>query len=330
MKSRDFKYHLSRRLTQAGYWLTAQIGLTAMRMLRLLPADRAINFADRAARKLGPLIGRHRVAIDNLRKAYPEKSKEEIETIARDMWGNMARLAAEYIFLDSLFDFDINSKESGRIEVDGIPLFEKIAGEDKPHILFTGHLGNFELLPIAGATYGMKVTSLFRPPNNPYIADYINSTRKSAMGALIASTSGVSFQLARILDSNGTIGVLVDQKFTNGIPTTFFGRPCETTPLLPKLVRQYECDVYPARCIRLPDNRFRLVIEPKLELPRLEGGRIDIDGTAQMLNDVVERWIREDPGQWMWFHKRWKITHRTRHRRARSLVKGSRRFNQPR
>ena len=146
MKSRDFKYHVSRRLTQAGYWLTAQVALTAMRLLRLLPADRAINFADRAARKLGPLIGRHRVAIDNLRKAYPEKSKEEIEAIARDMWGNMARLAAEYIFLDSLFDFDVNAKESGRIEVDGIPLFVKIAGEDKPHILFTGHLGNFELL----------------------------------------------------------------------------------------------------------------------------------------------------------------------------------------
>ena len=117
--------------------------------------------------------------------------------------------------------------------------------------------------------------------------------------------------------------MLVDQKFTNGIPTTFFGRPCETSPLLPKLVRQYECDVYPARCIRLPDNRFRLIIEPKLELPRTEKGRIDIDGTAQMLNDVVERWVREDPGQWMWFHKRWKITHRTRHRRARSLVKGA-------
>ena len=323
--SRDFRYHLSRRLTQAGYWLTAQVTLTIIRLLRLLPADKAINFADRTARRLGPLVGRHRVAVENLRKAYPEKSKEEIEAIAIDMWGNMARLAAEYVFLDSLFDFDVNAKESGRIEVEGIPLFAKIATEDRPHILFTGHLGNFELLPVAGAAYGMKVTSLFRPPNNPYIARYINSTRRSSMGDLIASTSGVSFQLARILDSNGTIGVLVDQKFTSGIPTTFFGRSCETSPLLPKLVRQYECDVYPARCIRLPGNRFRLIIEPKLDLPRTEKGRIDLDGTAQMLNDVVERWVREDPGQWMWFHKRWKITHRNRHRRARSLVKGARR-----
>jgi Kdo2-lipid IVA lauroyltransferase/acyltransferase len=316
MTSRDFKYHLSRRLTTAGYWLSAQLALAVMRVLRLLPPEKAIGFADRFARRLGPFIGRHRVAVDNLRKAYPEKSHEEIEVIARDMWGNMARLAAEYVFLDQLFDFDANSDKPGRIEVEGIPLFEKIASEDRPHILFTGHLGNFELLPIAGAAYGMKVSSLFRPPNNPYIADYINATRKSAMGTLIASRAGVSFQLARILENNGTIGMLVDQKFMGGLPTTFFGRKCETSPLLPKLVRQFECDVYPARCIRLPNNRFRLEIEPKLTLPRADSGRIDIDATAQLLNDVVERWVREDPGQWMWFHKRWQL-HGYRARRRR-------------
>ncbi|RUX88176.1 lipid A biosynthesis lauroyl acyltransferase, partial [Mesorhizobium sp. M7D.F.Ca.US.004.01.2.1] len=32
-----------------------------------------------------------------------------------------------------------------------------------------------------------------------------------------------------------------------------------------------------------------------------------VHATTQRLNDVVERWVREDPGQWMWFHKRWEI-----------------------
>jgi len=314
MAKRDRLYRLSQALQKANYWLTGKFALAAMRLLRLMPPDAAINFADRVARRLGPLVGRHRVALDNLRKAYPEKSEEEIRKIAADMWGSMARLGAEYVFLDQLFDYDVNSNTPGRVEVEGIPLFIKIASEDRPHILFTGHLGNFELLPVAGAAYGMKVSSLFRPPNNPYIADFIHNTRRSAMGDLIASRAGVSFALARILDANGTIGVLVDQKFRNGLRTTFFGRPCETSPLLPKLARQYECDVYPARCIRLPGNRFRLVLEPKLELPRAADGRIDLAGTAQLLNDTVERWVREDPGQWMWFHKRWEIAKPRDHR----------------
>lgn len=308
MNGRVVLYRVSRGLKQASYWLIAQLALLGIRILRLMPADKALNLADRAARIVGPWFGRHRVATGNLRRAYPEKSDAEITAIASDMWGNMARLAAEYVFLDALFDFDINARTPGRIEVDGIERFERIAREDRPHIMFTGHIGNFELLPIAGATYGMKVSALFRPPNNPYIADYINSTRRSTMGELVASRRGVSFELARILDKNGTIGVLVDQKFINGVPTRFFGRDCETSPLLGKLARQFDCDVYPTRCRRLPGNRFRLEIEEKLVLPRDSSGKVDVQQTTQMLNDVVERWVREDPGQWMWFHKRWQLS----------------------
>jgi Kdo2-lipid IVA lauroyltransferase/acyltransferase len=76
---------------------------------------------------------------------------------------------------------------------------------------------------------------------------------------------------------------------------------------VPKLARQYECDVYPARSVRLPGNRFRLELEEKLTLPRDAEGKVDVAATAQLLNDVVERWVRENPGQWMWFHKRWRI-----------------------
>ncbi|TIR26047.1 MAG: lipid A biosynthesis lauroyl acyltransferase [Mesorhizobium sp.] len=311
---RDFMFRYGLRLRQMEHWLVARLAMVLLWLLRLLPPDSALNFADRAARRVGPLVGRHRVAVNNLRLAYPQKSDAEIEAIARDMWGNMARLAAEYIFLDALFDFDPDASGPGRVEVRGIEHFVAIAGEKKPHILFTGHLGNFELLPVAAATFGMNITALFRPPNNPYLADYIHSTRRSSMGALLPSAAGASFALAAILEKGGNIGVLVDQKFSGGVETTFFGRPCQTNPMLGMLARHYDCDVYPARCVRLPGNRFRLEIEDKLALPRTADGSVDVDATTQLLTDVVERWVREDPGQWMWFHKRWEISGRRRKR----------------
>lgn len=298
-----------------GEWAFGQTALVAIRALRLLPMETALNVADGFARRFGPLVGRHKVALENLRLAFPEKSDAEVRQIALDMWGHMARLAGEYLFLDQIFDFDPETKRGKRIEVDGEPNFLSIAGEpDRPHIIFTGHLGNFELLPVAGMAFGMPVTSMFRPPNNRYIADYIYRTRTGAMGGLLASRMGASFELARILEANGNIGVLVDQKFSNGVPTTFFGRPCETSPLLAKLARNFQCDVYPTRCVRLPGTRFRLIMEAPLALPRAADGRVDIAATTQMLNDIVERWIREDPAQWMWFHKRWRLTGGSRSR----------------
>jgi len=293
-------------LKQVEYWLVARLALGALWLLRLLPPDAALNFADRTARRLGPKVGRHRVAMDNLRNAYPEKSEDELQAIASDMWGNMARLAGEYVFLDKLFDF-VPGTKAGRVEVIGEEIFVRIRDSGRPHIFFTAHTGNFELLPVAAAAYDLPVTALFRAPNNPYIAKYIFSTRADSMGELLASRAGAAFALARILERGGNIGVLVDQKFQRGVRTTFFGRPVNTSPLVAKLARQYDCDVYPARAIRLPGNRYRLEIEEKLDLPRTEKGALDVTATSQLLNDTVERWVRDYPGQWMWFHKRWRI-----------------------
>lgn len=288
-------------------WLVAQAAFGILNALKVLPADPALNFADRTARWLGPKFGRHRLMLTNLRNAYPEKGDAELEQIALASWGHMGRLAAEYVFLDRLFDFDPQKTEAGRIEVSGIPIFVELRDNPRPFIVFTAHTGNFELLPVAGNSFGLDVMVLFRPPNNPYIAEKVFSFRSARMGQLVPSHAGSSFALARRLEADGGVGVLVDQKFGRGLTTTFFGRPVRTNPLLAKLVRQFDADVYPARCIRLPDNRYRLEIEPRIDVPRDARGNVDVQGTAQMLNDKVESWVREYPEQWLWYHDRWAI-----------------------
>lgn len=288
-------------------WLVAQIAFGFLNLLKIFPADPAINFADWLVRKVGPRTFRHKLMLTNLRNAYPEKDDAELQDIAVKSWGHMGRLAAEYVFLDRLFDFDPDRAEPGRIEVSGIPIFVDLRDNPRPFIVFTAHTGNFELLPVAGAAYGQKVTVLFRPPNNPYIAEKVFSFRSARMGKLVPSHAGSSFALSRQLEAGGGVGVLVDQKFGKGLPTSFFGQQVRTNPLLAKLVRQFDAEVYPARCIRLPGNRYRLEIEPRIDVPRDEKGNVDVQATAQMLNDKVESWVREYPEQWLWYHDRWNI-----------------------
>ncbi|WP_112941718.1 MULTISPECIES: lipid A biosynthesis lauroyl acyltransferase [unclassified Rhizobium] len=288
-------------------WLIAQVMFGFLNFLKIFPADGAINFIDWLMRKIGPKMKRHKLILANLRNAFPEKSDEEINQIALGSWANMGRLAAEYVFLDRLFDFDPEKSAPGRVEVSGIPIFLDLLENPRPFIVFTGHTGNFELLPVAGAAFGLYVSVLFRPPNNPYVAQKVFDFRSARMGKLVPSHAGSSFALARQLEAEQGVGVLVDQKFGRGLKTEFFGLPVKTNPLLGKLVRQFNCEVYPARCIRLPGNRYRLEIEPKVELPRDANGNLDMVGTAQLLNDKVESWVREYPEQWLWYHDRWEI-----------------------
>jgi Kdo2-lipid IVA lauroyltransferase/acyltransferase len=300
-------YRTWRKLRHVEYWLIAQLTFGLLALVSLIPARQATNFVDWAARKIGPLSSRHRLALDNLKLAFPEKTDAERHQIALDMWGNMARLMAEYVFLDQIFDFDPDAKTPGRIEVEGRDVFIEVKERKGPFLFFTAHTGNFELLPLCAAAFDLEVTAMFRPPNNPYIARRVLEARRTRMGHLVPSKAGAVWTLVNVLESGGAVGMLVDQKFRRGERTTFFGHPVRTNPLLPKLARQFDTEVYPARCIRLPHGRYRLHLENRIELPRGENGQLDVTASCQMLNDIVERWVREYPGQWMWFHKRWQV-----------------------
>ena len=300
-----WRYRFLQSLINFRDWFIAQVIFLALKLLRLFPMDSAIGVFERFARWLGPKLKRHQVALDNLELAFPEKSIEEREKIASDSWAHMARGLLEYGYLDVIFDLGEDGQDSERIEIKNGEYFIKLRDDGLPAIIFTGHLANFELMPMAAAKFGLQIKSLFRAPNNKYVAKRIATARKDISENLIASRQGASFQLMSALERGDHVGILVDQKFRRGINVPFFGHDAPSNPLLAKLARRYDCPVHGARTIRLPDGRFRLEITEELDLPRTEDGDIDIRGTTELVNKVVEGWVREYPEQWLWIHRRW-------------------------
>ena len=67
------------------YWRVVHVALVAFKLLGLLPFDKGLNFANKAARLAGTWFGRQRVALTNLRNTYPEKGDSEIEATALAM-----------------------------------------------------------------------------------------------------------------------------------------------------------------------------------------------------------------------------------------------------
>ena len=165
-------------------WTLARWFLTFMWVIKLLPADAAINTTAYLADKIGMLHPRTKKARANLQRAFPEKSDTEIETILHGMWDNLGRTAAEYAFLDKIFDIDLDNPEKGRFEVSGIDNFVELLEHDGPAICFTAHTGNWEVLTVGAAAYGLNITALFRPPNNQYLAKEVLKARTTTMGRL--------------------------------------------------------------------------------------------------------------------------------------------------
>ena len=294
-------------LKTAKDWITAKLIGLFLHNAKKFPPEKSINLAERLARFLSPILPRTRLVRRNLALTFPEKSPAQINEIARGVWGNVGRTIAEYVFLDQLIDIDPDHPERGRIEIVGAEQFIKLRESGRPVVIFTAHTGNWGILPVAAAAYGLNVTALFRPPNNRFLAKRVLKARRTEGGHLVPSRAGAAWALASVLDKNGAVGLLSDQAFTRGPRITFFDREVSANPLAAKLARQFNCDIHPARCICLPGGRFRIELLEPIEINRSEDGNVDMVATTQTVADIIESWVREYPEQWLWLHDRWKL-----------------------
>lgn len=287
----------------------AMIGLirALFGILRLLGPRRSSDLGGWLMRTASPLVPVNRVALANIRAAFPDMPEHEVRRIARGAWENLGRTATEYAHLKTLFDYDyLNPDAASRVEVSGIEHFIALKDDDRPGLIFSAHLGNWELPAICAAAYDLDTTAVFRAPNDPAIASVVHEIRSGAMGGLAAAKQGAAFAMQGVIERGGHLGMLIDQHFTRGVVVPFMGRPALTNPILGKFARRFDCPVHGVRVIRLPNQRFRLELTPPLDLPRDAAGEIDVQGAMAMMTAVVEGWVREHPEQWLWMHRRWR------------------------
>ncbi len=275
-------------------------------VVRWLGLERASRIAVRATRLIAPFVPESKLALTNLRAAFPEKSDAELKTILAGVWAGLGRTAVEYVFLDQLAEFDPHRPGEGRVDVVGIEYFDSLRDDGKPAIIFSAHLANWEILAVAAARFGLPVISLFRAPRNSQLAQDLMSERERLMGRLVASGRGATFEVGAALDRGEHLGMLTDQHHTHGPRVPFFGRPVSANPLVARLARHYDCPVHGARSIRLPDGRLRVELTPPIDLPRDAEGLIDVDAGTATVMSVIEGWVREHPEQWLWLHNRWR------------------------
>jgi len=277
-----------------------------LRIIRML--NRALIGALAAAvtRTIGPWLREHRIGRANLAAAFPEKSPAEIERILRGVWDNLGRVAAEFAHLDRLCVGDPEQRPF----IDYFPgtaaRFKALRDDGKPALIFAAHLGNWELPAILAAADGLDTVVLYRRPNLGSVADAVIRMREGHMGEMVATSMAAPMRLANALEQGRHVAMLVDQHYVKGVDVTFFGRPCKANPLIAMLAREAECTIHGTRVVRLPDGRFRAELTEAIAPARDAQGRIDVQGTMQVITSVIEGWVREHPEQWLWLHRRWR------------------------
>jgi KDO2-lipid IV(A) lauroyltransferase len=284
---------------------------TIFALLRRMAPERASNLVGRLARRIGPWLPEHRIGRRQLAASFPDRDPAWIEATLRDAWENLGRVAGEYVHLDRIWDYNPDNPDAGRITTDAREVLERLRDDGKPALFFTAHLGNWELPAVAARRHDLPTAVVYRVPNNQAVARQIIAIRGPLMGRLISTRRAGAFEMAAALERGEHLGMLVDQFFGRGVPITFFGRPTRANPTLARLARRYaltdaDCPVYGVRVIRRPGLRFHITTTGPLVLPRDAEGLVDVAATTQLINATIEDWVREEPAQWLWFHRRWR------------------------
>lgn len=267
-----------------------------------------------AAGKLGSFLGglafspfgaRKGVCMDNLRRAFPDATKEKRLCIARGAYRGYGRAV-----LEMLWSGGASAEEhlaTIRLANRDVPLNALARG--KGLLLLSGHFGAWEFIVTSLPLHlGEPVVAVAQPQRNRYIDAIITANRNRFGSSTVTMHQSVR-AVVTLLRRGKIVGMLGDQSGPKeSVFIEFFGRPAATHRGAAAFSLKNDTPIVMFFLLRQPDGTYEARFE---EVDRSGLTKYSEDNVIELTRRhtaVLERYIREYPDHWLWMHKRWKHT----------------------
>jgi len=292
MKIKTRRYHIY-------YW--SRILFFLIRFIPLRFALGLVSFMGKAA--FGVLGKYRKIAMDNIAEAL-DLDETRCELVARSVFVNLAKNGAEWVKLASggkVFAKKIVT------ETHGLEHYEEAVSGGKGMIVLASHLGNWELLTVYLTAIGYNGTVIGKRLYFHKYDEFITGLREKT-GVQLMYRDESPKKVLKVLRNGGVIGILADQDVdsVNGIFVDFFGKPAYTPVAPVRLAMASGAPIVPSFMIRKSDGTHKLIVEKPIYVNRDMKTEEDIKRYTLAWTEILEKHVREDPGQWVWIHRRWK------------------------
>jgi KDO2-lipid IV(A) lauroyltransferase len=249
---------------------------------------------------------KHRArALANLQRSFPGSTEAERERIARLSVQNMFMLGVEMLFTTRLVRVETWREY---VEIDNIQqTLSLLMNPNQGLILLTGHYGNWEILGYVLATIGFETTSVARPLDNKFISDWVFGVRERR-GQKVLGKKGATQEITQLLSRGGVVGFVADQNAgSKGIFVDFFGRKASTYKSIGLLAMEYQVPIVIGYARRLNGKfHFRVATQDIIWPADWKDQADPLRYITQRYTRAVEDFIRAEPCQYLWVHRRWK------------------------
>ena len=281
------------------YFIQFLIIIIFFLIFKILGLKLASNISSKILSLFGPFFRSKKVIESNIFKAFPDLDHNNVKKIIYKMWSNYGRILSEYVFLK---DFR-NSTLQDHFTIEGQEILNKIKESNQPVIFVSGHFNNFELMAMHIEKSGINLAAIYRPLNNKFLNFIMEKIRKKYIckNQIKKGISGTK-QLLSFFKKGSSIALMIDQRVSQGIKSNFFNHEAFTTTIPAQFVKKFNCKIVPIYIERTNNVNFRLTIQEPREYHNDE----TIESITLDLNNLLEKMILKNPGQWIWSHNRWK------------------------
>ena len=249
--------------------------------------------------KIGPFFRSKKLIHSNLKKAFPNINLDDLNKTTKLMWNNYGRVFAEYMFIKH-FRQDTSNKN---IKIEGQEILETIKKKNRSVVFISGHLSNFELMAMHIEKSGIKLSAIYRPLNNIFLNKIMERIRKKYICKYqIKKGIGGMKKLIQLKKFNYSSALMIDQRVSQGIRSSFFNQKALTTTIPAQLVKKFNVPVVPIFIERMNNTSFKMIIKNPIIFDKEE----TTQNITDKLNLVLEKMIVYKPEQWIWSHNRWK------------------------
>jgi len=284
---------LLRPASRLGLWVVDRLVLALRRLSPGMRRFLAFGFG-RLAFALGI---RRRIALDNLRLAFPEYSARERRRIALASYGHMFLSALEGLCGHAL-------SESTRIELVNWHFIEERLSQG--FLVASAHFGSWELMAELFAARGIALAAVVRPLAGALNARLFEARREAGMELI--HPKGALRGMLKALKAGKVVIQLIDQSLpaARAVFVPFFGRMTATAPALSMAAVCAKAPTYLVLSERTQEG-MRVLVEGPFMAPSTGDSKSDVALHVAQVTAALEAHIRRCPEQWMWMHRRWKV-----------------------
>ena len=228
--------------------------------------------------------------------------EEAAKKLVRASFINMARNFLDILAMPMLNESNFRDY----IEIDHLERMQEALAEGHGVVVLTGHIGCWEWLSAAFTLNGMPVSAIAKPQPNIQYTRVLDDLRATIHVEIFSRGTSELIAAARALKRGKLLGFLADQDGgPGGAFIKFLGRTA-STPLGPAVFsRKFKSPVVPAFILRQANGKHKVVVGEIMRCPNTGDSDRDLHEFTVQMTAIVERIIRENPTQWIWFQKRW-------------------------